>query len=79
MLLPVSQYDLQTQPRESFIFQELAELALALENISGTIQPSLFRMANHAPPCASLYLEESFYSIYHATVCFLVYIPESTN
>lgn len=67
-LLPVIQPDLQIQPRESYVLQKLAQLALALRSLPGTIRHLLLEVVDHSMLCASLYLEESFNNSCHVTI-----------
>lgn len=78
-LLPVIQPNLQTQPRDSFILQNVAQLALALGSLPGTVRPLLLEVVDPSMLHASLYLKESFNNIYHATLFPSVYGPEPIN
>lgn len=48
-LLPIIQPDLQIQPRESYVFQKLAQLALALGSLPETIRHLPLKVVD--PPC----------------------------
>ena len=58
---------------------KIAQIVLALGSLPGTIRPLLLEILDHSILRASLYLEESFCSIYHATLFLPVYGHESTN